>query len=216
MRITYIPPERIPSIYVSADKVRTVTLKNYEKEDITFSIYKTKFQTVSNKVHYYGLRIHLSNEEDQDFEDAVAESVHQMLVELNINEKSFSDIERHEADSWGFLREKCTKFVNENFNLPGVEVDPTYNYFITNLISYCMISAYCMLPNDYEETGDTGFSAFCELSNIYREIMMYDWDLGDVGKEIILKVPKEKVIKRELTYLELLIIKMKSLFRKTA
>ncbi|UPW84733.1 hypothetical protein [Lysinibacillus sp. Ag94] len=155
----------------------------------------------------------MSNEAEQDFEAAIAESVNQMLVELNLNEKAYLDIEQQEPESWNKLKEMCTEFVNKNFNLPGVEDDKTYNYFISNVISYRMLSAYCMLPIDemeYEE-GKTDFWAWSELFNIYREITDYDWELlGDVGKEVILKVPKEKVIKRDITYLELLFEKMKN------
>lgn len=218
MIVTYIPPVKVPSTYLGAEKIRTVTLKNYYQEEVKLTIYKTNFQALSNKVNYQGLRIQMEDGlTDKDFEAGIAERVYQMLVELDLFEKPYNVIEVNEPESWDKLAEMCKEFVNEYFNLPGVDEDTTYNYVISNIISSCLYSAYYMLPA-VEDEQDSGLWVISELHNTYREIFHYDWELfEDIGTEVTLKVPKEKVIiAREKTYLELLFEKVKSVFNKAA
>ncbi|MEX3623542.1 hypothetical protein [Viridibacillus arvi] len=194
MTIT-IPPERVVCTYLGANKIKTITLKNYYQEDIQISIYRTSFRTIDSFVYYQGLRLEMENERTfDDFEAAIAESVYQMLLELGLFEKTFKFIEENEPESWDKFIHKCEAFVNENFNIESeFSVEQTYNNFIQNMVGICLCSAYCMLPESEEDTSN--FQIWSELFKMYDNIIKYDWDLQNVGEEVILRIPKDNVIK---------------------
>lgn len=206
--------EKVSCTFLSAKRVRTITLKDFFQNELQIAVYATEFQDNLTKAIYQGVRLKTSNGlKFEDFEAVIAESVHQMVVELGLFDKPLKEIKENESESWNRLIEKCQAFVYVNFSFPSkhsLEFDKTYNNFISNMVDLCLYSASCMLLNSEEEID---YKLGTHLFKTYSKVLNYDWELEDIGETLVLNIPKENIIKPRWALVHTMLGKFSNIFK---